>query len=84
MSRMFGLAMPSVSNWKKVGIPKVRMMFLQVAHKDALMDIDVEAATTPLHAELGRTTKSKPNPPQTLTSQAQAATETVAQGVGHA
>ena len=45
VSRMFGVRMPSVSDWKKTGIPKARMMFLEVAHKKALSCIDVAAAT---------------------------------------
>ena len=46
VSRMFGVRMPSVSDWKKTGIPKARMMFLKVAHKKALSCIDVAAATS--------------------------------------
>lgn len=46
VARMFGLTMPSVSDWKRDGIPKTRMMYLQAAHADKLQDIDVEAATS--------------------------------------
>lgn len=46
VSRIFNLSMPSVSDWKKTGIPKARMMFLEVAHADALRGIDIGAATS--------------------------------------
>lgn len=45
VSRLFDLAMPSVSDWKRDGIPKARVMFLKVAHKKALAGVDLEAAT---------------------------------------
>lgn len=45
VSRMFGLAMPSVSDWKRDGIPHARVMFLKVAHKKTLSGLDLEAAT---------------------------------------
>jgi len=51
VSRMFGLSMPSVSNWKKSGIPRPRMMYLEVAHADKLKGIDTIAATLPSVAE---------------------------------
>ena len=46
VSRIFSLSMPSVSDWKKTGIPKARMMFLEVAHAEALRGIDIGAATS--------------------------------------
>ena len=46
VSRIFDLAMPSVSGWKESGIPKARMMFLEVAHASALEGIDLAAATS--------------------------------------
>lgn len=45
VSRLFGLAMPSVSDWKRDGIPKARVMFLKVAKKKELAGFDLEAAT---------------------------------------
>lgn len=45
VSRMFGLAMPSVSDWKRDGIPRSRMMFLKLACKKELVGVDLEAAT---------------------------------------
>lgn len=46
VSRLFGLSMPSISDWKKAGIPKTRMMYLEVAHADKLRGIDLVAATS--------------------------------------
>lgn len=45
VSRMFGLQMPSVSKWKKKGIPQARMMFLRAARRKDLAGADFEAAT---------------------------------------
>lgn len=45
VSRLFGLAMPSVSDWKRDGIPPARVMFLKVAKKKELAGADLEAAT---------------------------------------
>lgn len=44
VSRMFGVTMPSVSDWKRDGIPHARVMFLKVAHKKTLSGLDLEAA----------------------------------------
>ena len=52
VSRIFNLSMPSVSDWKKTGIPRARMMFLEVAHSDALLGIDTVKATSQINAEL--------------------------------
>lgn len=45
VARMFEVRMPSVSDWKKSGIPKARMMFIKAVRPDVLADIDVDAAT---------------------------------------
>lgn len=45
VARLFDVRMPSVSAWKKAGIPKARMMYLKVAHASALAGVDVEIAT---------------------------------------
>lgn len=45
VSRIFGLSMPSVSDWKRDGIPQARVMFLRAAHKKQLSGADFEAAT---------------------------------------
>ncbi len=47
VARIFDARMPSISNWKRDGIPPARMMFLQVAYKNALAGIDLKAATAP-------------------------------------
>jgi len=47
VSRIFKLSMPSISDWKKTGIPRARMMFLEVAHAEALRGIDTSLATSP-------------------------------------
>lgn len=45
VARIFQVSMPSVSAWKEDGIPPARMMFLRLAHKKMLVDIDLIAAT---------------------------------------
>lgn len=45
VARLFGVRMASVSNWKKTGIPSARMMYLRAAQAQALVGIDVVAAT---------------------------------------
>lgn len=50
VARMFSLSMPSVSDWKKTGIPRARMMYLQAAHASKLKGIDAAAATSILGA----------------------------------
>lgn len=45
VSRLFGLSMPSVSDWKNDGIPPARMMYLRLAKKRDLKGIDLDAAT---------------------------------------
>lgn len=45
VSRMFSVSMPSVSDWKRDGIPQARVMFLKAAHRKAIAGIDLEAAT---------------------------------------
>lgn len=51
VARLFDVRMPSVSDWKKSGIPKARMMYLQVAHPHALDGVDVDAATAQVRQE---------------------------------
>ena len=48
-ARICGVSMPSVSNWKRAGIPPARMMFLRVAKRKKLAGIDLDAATSPGH-----------------------------------
>ncbi len=44
VARLCQVAMPSVSDWKKEGIPRARMMFLQAVRAKKLAGIDLEAA----------------------------------------
>lgn len=46
VARLFNLSMPSVSDWKKDGIPPARMMFLRVAKAKRLAGLDLDAATS--------------------------------------
>ena len=45
VARICKVRMPSVSDWKRDGIPPARMMFLRAVHSVALSGIDLEAAT---------------------------------------
>ena len=45
VAQLFSVAMPSVSDWKKDGIPPARVMFLRVARRKELAGVDLEAAT---------------------------------------
>lgn len=51
VARMFDVRMPSVSDWKKSGIPKARMMYLKAVHARVLKGVDAEAATAPTRAD---------------------------------
>ena len=51
VARMFDVRMPSVSDWKKHGIPRARMMYLKVAQTQALEGVDLDAATAPARGE---------------------------------
>lgn len=46
VSRLCVVAMPSVSDWKREGIPRARVMFLRAVRPKALKGIDLEAATS--------------------------------------
>lgn len=35
---------PSVSDWRKYGIPRARMMFLRIARPDVFKDLDAQGA----------------------------------------
>lgn len=45
VARLCDVRMPSVSDWKRDGIPRARMMFLRAAHGESLLGIDLDAAT---------------------------------------
>lgn len=44
VARMFDISMPSVSEWKNAGIPKARLMYIELASADKLHGIDLTAA----------------------------------------
>lgn len=45
VARIFNVRMPSVSDWKRDGIPSARVMFLRVAYASKLEGVDLEKAT---------------------------------------
>lgn len=49
VARLFDVRMPSVSDWKRDGIPHARMMLLRETRKEQLAGIDLAAATAPRH-----------------------------------
>lgn len=66
-ARTFKLSMPSVSDWKKNGIPEARMMFLRATRLQELQGIDLDAATSPRCAadkDCSRATQSETEPVQ--------------------
>ena len=44
VARIFDISMPSVSDWKHLGIPKPRMMFLRAVYAEKLVGIDLDDA----------------------------------------
>lgn len=49
VARLFDVRMPSVSHWKRDGIPHARMMLLRETRKEQLGNIDLVAATAARH-----------------------------------
>lgn len=45
VARTCGVRPPSVSDWKKDGIPPARMMFLRLTGRKKLAGLDLQAAT---------------------------------------
>ena len=45
VARLFDIAMPSVTGWRKRGVPRARMQYLRAVHAEALAGIDLAAAT---------------------------------------
>lgn len=62
VARIFNVKPPSVSDWKKDGIPAARVMFLKVAHRKALSGIDLAAATAPRRARVPGMPLAQPTP----------------------
>lgn len=52
VARIFNVQQPSVSDWKKGGIPNSRVMYLRLAYRKALAGIDLTAATAPRRARV--------------------------------
>ncbi|EFI63659.1 MULTISPECIES: hypothetical protein [Comamonas] len=48
VARIFDIKPPSVSDWKRDGIPRARVMYLKAAYRKALAGIDLAEATAPL------------------------------------
>ena len=44
VARLCQVTMPSVSDWKKEGIPRARMLFLRAVRSKELAGIDLDAA----------------------------------------
>lgn len=59
VARLFDVRMPSVSDWKRDGIPHARMMLLRETRQAQLADIDLAAATA---ARRGRSAKPTSTP----------------------
>lgn len=62
VARIFNVKPPSVSDWKKDGIPAARVMFLKVAHRKALAGIDLTAATALRRARVPGMPLAQPTP----------------------
>lgn len=45
VARIFDIKPPSVSDWKKDGIPRARVMYLKAAYRKVLAGIDLAEAT---------------------------------------
>ena len=45
VARLCDVRMPSVSGWRVRGIPKARMLYLQVVRPTAFKGVDLKAAT---------------------------------------
>lgn len=61
VARLFDVRMPSVSDWKRDGIPHARMMLLRETRQAQLADIDLAAATA---ARRGRRVKPSQEVPR--------------------
>lgn len=59
VARLFGIAMSSVSDWKKQGIPPARLMYLKAVHKKKLTGIDLKSAATSRRKTDAKTTTTQ-------------------------
>ena len=55
VARLCEISMPSVSDWKKYGIPQARMMYIKAMYRRFLKGIDLEAATAPARQQARNT-----------------------------
>lgn len=65
VARLFGIAMSSVSDWKQLGIPPARLMYLKAVHKKKLAGIDFDAAVTRRQQLARKPRTPKPQTPAT-------------------
>ncbi|WEE76642.1 helix-turn-helix domain-containing protein [Comamonas testosteroni] len=63
VARIFDIKPPSVSDWKKDGIPRARVMYLKAAYRKALVGIDLAAATAPLRSRADSHAQGRPLSP---------------------
>ncbi|MDH0494119.1 hypothetical protein [Comamonas aquatica] len=61
VARLFDVRMPSVSDWKRDGIPHARMMLLRETRKEQLGDIDLAAATAVRRGRRAKPAKEVPH-----------------------
>jgi phage terminase Nu1 subunit (DNA packaging protein) len=61
VARLFDVRMPSVSDWKRDGIPHARMMLLRETRKEQLGDIDLAAATAARRGRRAKPAKEVPH-----------------------
>ncbi|MDH1765139.1 helix-turn-helix domain-containing protein [Comamonas aquatica] len=61
VARLFDVRMPSVSDWKRDGIPHARMMLLRETRKEQLGDIDLSAATAARRGRRAKPTQEVPH-----------------------
>ena len=60
VARICKVRMPSVSDWKRDGIPSARVMFLSVAYVAKLQGMDLKAATAARRVSNGKTLLESP------------------------
>lgn len=62
VARIFNVRQPSVSDWKKDGIPESRVMHLRLAYRKPLAGIDLAAATAPRRTRVRGMKLAQPTP----------------------
>jgi hypothetical protein len=51
VAKLFEISKPSVSDWRRKGIPKARAMLLRAIKQKELVGLDLLAATAPVRGE---------------------------------